>query len=211
MVMLLYDKTHHGNRFFNKTLLDMKQPLLILFLLTLFCSSFPYSSMANEYLSERSADANLELFSEAKDSHDSFEELYCPLNFHLTPTHATCGDRGLIDIRIVAGNGPYHIAWDNGDNSVWGSDQTNNPNSVIPNLPPGNYTVTITTNNCQHVERVTLEDHSSGFSLTHEAQHAVCGNLGGLDINVFNSAPPYWLYVSGPINGSAQTLSLIHI
>ncbi len=190
----------------------MKQPLLILVLLTLFYSFLPYPSYANGDLSEINSDTSLELLHEADETHDELEDLFCPLNFHLTATPAACGDQGLIDIRVTAGNGPYHIEWDNGDNSVWGSDQTPNPNSVIPNLPPGNYTVKISNGNCNRTKIVTIENHGNGLTLDHEAKHATCGNLGGLDINVYNSSPPYWLYVSGPVTGSAQTnSSSIHV
>ena len=114
----------------------MKQPLLLLVLLTFLCSSFDYPAFGTGIFEEETSSLIME---ETDNTNENDEQTasFCPINFEVTPTHPFCGVRGKIAINVTVGQGPYHIEWYNDAGSISSRATTTNKNVLIEDLPRG--------------------------------------------------------------------------
>lgn len=123
------------------------------------------------------------------------------LNIDLTANNGICGQNGNIGVQMSNGTAPYTISWQGASN---GNIQTNNSNYTIPNLPTGNYTVTVEDNSgCTDYQVVSVNNSSQqGLSFNIIPLEGSCNQNGALWIDIFNGTPNYTVTWSGPSTGS---------
>jgi len=135
----------------------------------------------------------------------------CNLVYTATPKHLGCGQStGSIDLDVSSGQAPYKIEWDNANNTVWNTYTTVSNTYTISNLPAGSYTVKMTdATGCVLMRNnVLVVNSSSTLDATFSTTPAPCGsNFGWINIDVENSAPNYWVTVSGPRSGTVNATS----
>lgn len=99
-------------------------------------------------------------------------------------TDEICGNEtGTIDISVVNATLPYEIEWSTGATT-----------EDISSLSAGTYTVTITdANQCEHTENITVNNNTSGLSITSSfVSDENCGNSDGeINISVSGGTLPY--------------------
>jgi len=117
-----------------------------------------------------------------------------------------CETPGRISVNVTGGAGPYNVTW---TGPASGSMTTSNNPFNIGNLPPGLYTVTVTDNQgCSDTAVVTVTADPDGnviIGLT--PLHAVCGQLGRINVSISNGASPYVISWTGPVSGSVTQQS----
>ncbi|MEM9920733.1 MAG: T9SS type B sorting domain-containing protein [Bacteroidota bacterium] len=103
---------------------------------------------------------------------------------------------GSITVTAASGTGPFEINWEQ-DGNPSNNGNTTIPNAgqsvEIPNLPPGNYTITVIDDNgTQQVGSVTVADGDPLFvQLNPVNPRCAGGNDGKLFLNVAGGEPPY--------------------
>ena len=124
----------------------------------------------------------------------------CNLDATLTPMDATCGQsNGYFKVHTTGGNPTYVINW---TGPVSGNRTTQSSNTVIDELPPGKYYVTITDSyNCKVSKEVIIGTENS-ISIQTTVTNAACGQYGKVKVVVTNGAPSYKVYVSGDANAN---------
>lgn len=112
--------------------------------------------------------------------------------------NAGCGvNNGSASVSVVNGSAPFTYAWNNGGNG-----------SVITNLSPGTYTVTVTGGgNCSATASVQIAG-GTPLSLATSTQATSCtGNTGSATVNVLQGSGPYtYLWSNG---ANTQTINNI--
>ncbi len=126
------------------------------------------------------------------------------LDIEANATPGDCGQPGSIYVHINGGSPNYHITW-NGPSS--GSVSVNSPNYIIPNLSTGNYTITVTdSNGCTDIITIYLNNAQGGsLDLDAEGLSGVCGQLGGIWLDIIGGSAPYHVTWNGPVSGSLNT------
>jgi uncharacterized protein (DUF2141 family) len=112
-------------------------------------------------------------------------------------TDAPCGSYfGWINVDVANSSPPYWITI-KGPKS--GTAQGNTNNSVIKDMPPGNYEVTVEKDNCTKTGWVTV-GAKENLDFTSEITHASCGSKGSFWITVQGGSPTYileWWHKNG--------------
>ncbi|MEZ4984449.1 MAG: hypothetical protein R2795_05320 [Saprospiraceae bacterium] len=126
-----------------------------------------------------------------------------PINlFTATPISGICSGPGSIQINILAGTAPYNLTW-TGPSA--GTATLNSSSYVIPNLPAGTYTLTLTdVNGCTEVETVTVTTGEDGVILTTSVQNATCLSMAAITAQATGGDGTYVLAWTGPESGSAN-------
>ena len=102
----------------------------------------------------------------------------------VTGTDATCGNsNGTASATATGGTTPYTFQWD---------DTNTQTTATAPNLPSGNYNVTVTdANNCLTVENITIGD-SDVPTATATSTDSAAGSLDGTaTVTAVGGTPPY--------------------
>ncbi len=129
-------------------------------------------------------------------------EAGCCMTATMTGVDAGCGTNGSIWIDVFNGNPNYTVTW-NGPSS--GSNSINLDNFEIPNLPGGNYTVTITdADNCSVTQNVTINVTGS-IDITATPIAGACGANGVVNVNILSGTPSFTVSWAGIVSGSNTT------
>ncbi len=120
------------------------------------------------------------------------------LNTSSSVTNASCGSpTGSATVTAGGGTGPYSYNWSNGASG-----------SVVNNLPPGTYTVTITDNSCNpqvDVIQLTITG-AAAFTVTPSSTAAACNtNNGTASVGVSGGTAPITINWSNGQSGTTAT------
>ena len=129
-------------------------------------------------------------------------------NLHatLTATGGTCtSSNGSVTVNISGGRAPFKISW---TGPVSGNANTNSNVFNINNLPPGNYTVTVTDADwCMVTKTIHVPAGTGGFHVTLQPHNGVCEANGVIGVDIQGGTKPYLITWSGPVSGSFSTNS----
>ncbi len=120
-----------------------------------------------------------------------------------SPVGCAGGNTGSVEATPTGGTGPYQYAWD-----INGTILTQ---AVVPNLPAGSYSITVTdANNCQAVETVQVLQ-SAGIDVVETITNINCfgDNNGLIALAISGGNAPYtleWTDMMGNILGNNPTL-----
>ncbi len=116
----------------------------------------------------------------------------------LAKADATCGENnGRVSVSINTGTAPYSYNWEGFPNAQ----------TVIENIAPGTYKVTVTdANDCQAIDQITVEGVES-LSLSITETPTTCGlNNGALSVAVTGGTMPYdYNWNTSAIEGAEQS------
>lgn len=116
-------------------------------------------------------------------------------------TGNTCGTTGSILINITGGTPNYTIAWSGG--GIIGSAMTSGTSVTIQSLPPGTYTVTVTSQNgTSDSETIQVFASPSALSISASVVNGTCGQNGQLQISISGGTGPFMIEWIGPSNNS---------
>ncbi len=125
----------------------------------------------------------------------------------LTPVQGACETPGSIGIDIIGGKAPYKVTWE-GPGSNDGNTTSNATWLSIPNLPAGEYKVTIKdANNCTVVKSTVVLTPESALSLSLSVTEGACGQTSSILLDVDGGISIYKITWQGPVNGSADSNS----
>ncbi len=121
------------------------------------------------------------------------------VNLSTSANNGACGQNGSIDLTIAGGNAPFSISW-TGPNT--GSTNIFGDNLNIPNLPSGNYLVSVVDNDgCSDSETIWI-DVEPGINLTATANNGSCGQNGSIDLTFTGGLAPIAISWDGPVTGT---------
>ena len=122
----------------------------------------------------------------------------------VTATPAGCGSAGDINVDMTTGGTPPYTIYLSGD--LTRTFTTNSNSFTITPLAAGNYTVLVTDQaGCSMTQGVTVDALLGDLNVTTSTLDADCdGGLGEILVQAPNGALPYFVTVSGPVNGSAS-------
>ncbi|MEZ5041481.1 MAG: T9SS type A sorting domain-containing protein [Saprospiraceae bacterium] len=125
------------------------------------------------------------------------------LSVWLEGNDAVCGEAGSIHVTVENGTAPYNVYVSGPETATLVS---NSYSFNLNNLWAGQYTVYIKdANGCTDSKTVTIEQTSSNFNFTTIPTPASCGGAGSIKVVTHNGTAPYYIHLSGPVSGSAQT------
>ncbi|GJM33130.1 MAG: hypothetical protein DHS20C18_21310 [Saprospiraceae bacterium] len=114
--------------------------------------------------------------------------------------NGVCGQNGSIWIDIYGSTGPYTITW-TGPSS--GSVTINEDYYNIPNLPGGDYSITVTDGvGCSVSRTHNIYIYESDLYISADVVNGVCGQYGSIWIDIYQSEGPYTISWIGPVSGS---------
>ena len=120
-------------------------------------------------------------------------------------TNATCGKNGEIWIDMNGGKAPFSISL---SGPMVGNSITSDNKYHIPNVPAGNYTLTIKdARGCEVSKYLTINDNGGTIGLAIETTSAICNQNGSAWLTISGGSAPYTISWSGPVSASAQTNS----
>lgn len=129
-----------------------------------------------------------------------------PLNIlRLRSEPGSCGELGGIRVTINGGEPEYDLRW---TGPVSGSASTNEQEYFIPDLPPGEYIVTMDDiNACVVSKAVTVQNNSSALEATISGINGTCSSPPAISINITSGSPGYSIRWAGPppLNGMLNT------
>lgn len=121
----------------------------------------------------------------------------------LTPIDGTCDQNGSIWLDIYNGVAPYTLIW---TGPVSGSTTLNVDGTNIPNLPAGEYTVTIIdANGCSISDTTTVVVLGSDLTVALTGNSGACGLMGSIDVLIDGTSAPYTVSWTGPVSGTSST------
>ena len=121
----------------------------------------------------------------------------------LTPIDGTCDQNGSIWLDIYNGVAPYTVLW---TGPVSGSTTLNVDGTNIPNLPAGEYTVTIIdANGCSVSDTTTVVVLGSDLTVALTGNSGTCGLMGSIDVLIDGTSAPYTVSWTGPVSGASTT------
>jgi len=131
------------------------------------------------------------------------------LDISLTATDASCGAKGMLQVNITGGISNYQINWSG--NGLNGAITTGNSSFVITDLLGGTYTVEVKDGiGCSVTKTITLANLSSNLGLQLIPKNGICGQAGGVDVNVSGGVANYTISWTGPSAGSATSSSNVY-
>lgn len=126
--------------------------------------------------------------------------------FDAVPTPGLCGEPGEIQITITnpLRMPPYSIAFNGPTNGVIQLHSTNV--TSLPNLPAGNYTITVTdAGGCTETDEILLQDNPSDLDLLTAIIFDNCGVYNQLWNDIVGGVPPYTIEVIRLCDNSIDT------
>ncbi|PHN07410.1 Kazal-type serine protease inhibitor domain-containing protein [Flavilitoribacter nigricans] len=109
-----------------------------------------------------------------------------------------CGQQNIIEVIISGGVADFVIDWTGPQN---GTRNSSNSSLTIPELPPGDYQITITDANGCTVEDAINVPVTPIELLSLSAQPGICGQLGAIEVQITDGSPDYTVNWEGPISG----------
>jgi len=130
----------------------------------------------------------------------------CDIEVDVTASGTNCGQsNGSFTVTSTGGTPGYIVSW---VGPISGSFSTYSNTCTIYNIPPGVYKVTKTdTNGCSDMETIEIKDLGSHLNATLSVTDAVCNTKGSVHVDLSNGKAPYQIHISGPISGSASSVS----
>jgi hypothetical protein len=125
--------------------------------------------------------------------------------FNLIPEDGICGQPGSVEVMVMNSNavGPYTI---NYTGPVSGVITDEDGQVIIPGLPAGTYTFTVSdVNGCTETEEVTIEDIPSDLTLATALINNDCGQYNQLWNDVTGGVLPYTVVVTRLCDGQVDT------
>lgn len=123
-----------------------------------------------------------------------------------TPNAGSCGQNGSIEVSISGATGQKTITW---SGSSSGSTIINNSTYIIPDLPSGNYIISITdSSGCTASQGVTLTNETN-MNISVNPINGYCGQNGTINLSISNGSVPFSLNWTGPSTG-AITINTIN-
>ena len=127
------------------------------------------------------------------------------LNFTANANNSSCGASGTIAINVLNGTAPFTVYL---GGPVSGTFYSNSYNFTLNNLLPGTYSICIVdATGCSKTKVVTLSGGGYGLNAVMTPTAAACESPGKIHVSVSNGTAPYWIQLSGPVNGTASTYS----
>jgi len=127
------------------------------------------------------------------------------LTLALESNNATCSQNGYLWADVKNGEGPYQVSW---TGVVAGSMNVSNAGFQIPDLPAGNYWVSVKDKNgCSITKEVTIGNSGSNLAVDLEVNNGSCGSNGYVWVTIQNGDGPYYIAWRGPKNGEANSSS----
>ncbi|MEM6394798.1 MAG: Kazal-type serine protease inhibitor domain-containing protein [Bacteroidota bacterium] len=118
--------------------------------------------------------------------------------FDLVATDGACGGTGSLTIHINTPPAPYTISYTGPVSNTFTTTATT---YVIPNLPAGTYTVTVTNgNHCEETESITL-NNGGDLDLVSSLVFTDCGLYDQIWNDIFGGTPPYTIEVTRLCDG----------
>ena len=116
-------------------------------------------------------------------------------------TGNTCGATGAIVITITGGSPDYLLSWSGG--GINGSATIGGSSITIQNLPPGNYTVgVVSQNGGSDATTVDVFAAESTLGVSASVTNGTCGQNGEMLVTVSGGTGPFEVSWTGPRNGS---------
>ena len=117
--------------------------------------------------------------------------------------NANCGGGGQIIIDWTGGNAPFSLSL---EGPMIGNTTTSDNNYHFPNIPVGNYTLTLQDySGCVVVKQITIAGTGSTVTADVETNSAFCGQKGSAWLTMGGRIAPYTVSWTGPESNSAVT------
>ncbi|MBK7870969.1 MAG: pre-peptidase C-terminal domain-containing protein [Saprospiraceae bacterium] len=105
-------------------------------------------------------------------------------------TGNTCSTTGAILVNISGGTPNYSVSWSGA--GITGSAMTSSNSITIQNLPPGTYTVTVSSaNGTSDSETLQVFASPSALSISASVTNGTCGQNGQLQLSITGGAGPF--------------------
>jgi len=116
---------------------------------------------------------------------------------------ASCGGGGQILIDWTGGNAPFTLTL---EGPMLGSTSTSSNNYHFPNVPTGNYTLTLQDySGCVVTKEIVITGTGSTVTADVEINNAFCDQRGSAWLTMGGGAAPYTISWTGPESSSAVT------
>lgn len=126
------------------------------------------------------------------------------VDFSLETEVGSCNDPGSITVNITGGVAKYFIQWTSVN--AQGSIIVDGPSYTIPDIPGGNYSITVRDGNgCKRQRDVQLPNHINSVALKTALSHPSCEAKGSITLTIKGDFPGFDLAWSGPSSGSDLT------
>lgn len=124
------------------------------------------------------------------------------LDIDLTASNGTCGVYGSIHVQINNGSPNYIVSWTGPDNNLT---TTANDEVTLNNMPPGQYSFTVTDDNGCTASGTITTTMSNPVTIALEAGGATCAEQDGeIVVSVQGASGSYTVSWSGPESGSTS-------
>jgi len=125
------------------------------------------------------------------------------LNLNLETNNASCSQNGYLWANIENGEAPYNITW---TGAATGEINVNSRGFQIPDLPSGNYWVTVRDkNDCSITKETSVYKTGSNVAFDLEVNNGSCGQNGYIWLTVQSGDGPYYISWTGASNGEANS------
>ena len=127
-----------------------------------------------------------------------------PFNATFDMQNEVCGNSGSITVNIEAGRPSYTVRW---SGPISGQRTIADNSYVIPNLPVGEYDVSVEdANGCEEESVLKIESQDYPFSIqSTSSKNSYCGKNGEIAFAISDGFPPFSIVWSGAQNGSLST------
>jgi len=113
-----------------------------------------------------------------------------------------CGQPGAIKVVISGGTPPFEISWEGPQN---GSLSTSSTTVIIPDLPPGIYTVSVVDAEGCSMNKVVEVETSPNLTILTTPHPGLCGQDGSISVEIPNGSAPFTITWTGPVSGTTTT------
>jgi hypothetical protein len=128
------------------------------------------------------------------------------LNLSVTENNGDCGENGSLTLNFSGGNAPYTI---NYTGAVSGNFTENGNATIIPNLPTGNYNITVTSADGCVVSQAANINNGAGIAIWTTPNNGTCTQPGNILVDVTGGEAPFSVSWTGASNGSTTETSNI--
>lgn len=122
--------------------------------------------------------------------------------FRLRAEGGGCGTRGGIKVSIDNGEPGFGLSWDGPESGAAAIDELE---YFIPDLPAGEYTVTLNeVNGCTQSKSITLQE-SAALMADISGNTGDCAEASSISVNILSGSPSFAISWSGPVSGNITT------
>ena len=123
--------------------------------------------------------------------------------FSFVTVEDVCGQSTNIQLTVETGTGPFQVSW---QGPIMGGDTFTDNAFLITDLPDGVYTVAVLDATlCLSEQLITVQNTLPEFDVAAFPLPGLCGQLGSIQLSMFNANAPFQVSWDGPSSGSGST------